>query len=314
MDVFLPWARRTDFFDHIGMQIGNNALKYRANIQDLVKARVQQEQVSQKTGEDTTRKDFYHFLLHATDPETGTKYTLPELTSEATLLVGAGTDTSAATISTLFFHLIRSERVLSKLNQEIRNTFSDVEEITTGPKISSIQYLKACVEEALRISSPVPGVLEREVLVGGYDVDKHHIPEGMTVAVAPYAIHRNEKYYSRPFDFIPERWIAGSPVKELDFAATEESVEKAKSTFFAFSLGTRGCIGKNMAYMELYLAFARILFLYDIRNKSGDRTGEVEATSTIDGERPGDYKFLDWFITERQGPVVEFRARQATTA
>jgi cytochrome P450 len=52
-----------------------------------------------------------------------------------------------------------------------------------------------------------------------------------------------------------------------------EIVARARSAFAAFGLGLRGCIGENLAYMELSLALARMLWLYDIRAKAGDRQG-----------------------------------------
>lgn len=40
-----------------------------------------------KTGLDTDRKDFFHYLLHAKDPDTGKGFTTSELRGESNLLM-----------------------------------------------------------------------------------------------------------------------------------------------------------------------------------------------------------------------------------
>lgn len=66
------------------------------------------------------------------------------------------------------------------------------------------------------------------------------LPEGTVVGVPHYAIHHNEKYYPQPFEFKPQRWIAGS-----EPGVTAESAEIGHAAFCAFSVGPRGCIGKG---------------------------------------------------------------------
>jgi cytochrome P450 len=139
-------------------------------------------------------------------------------------------------------------------------------------------------------------------------VDGHVIPEGMTVTVLPNAIHHNKKYYPRSSTFWPERWIPGS--RNGEFIVTEETLNLAKSAFFPFSTGTRGCIGKNMAYMELLITTARMVFLYDMRRVARDCRGEADLLSNPVTQRPGEFKTLDWFITQRDGPIIEFKRRQ----
>ena len=89
-----------------------------------------------------------------------------------------------------------------------------------------------------------------------------------------------------------------------------ESVAKAQSAFAAFSLGSRGCIGNNLAYMELSLAITRLLYLYDIRAKEGDETGEGGQGRGRGRIRKGEYQVMDIWVSKRDGLVIEFRARE----
>ncbi len=190
-------------------------------------------------GEDVNRKDFFYHLLKAKDPETGKGFSTPELWGESNLLIIAGSDTTSTALAASIFYLVHNSRVLAKLAAEVRAAFSDVEEICGGATLSKLQYLRACLDEAMRMSPSVGGLLPRQVLHGGMEVEGHKLPEGTVVGVPHYGIQHNPAYHPEPFEYKPERWIPGS---EPDI--TSESVNVAQSAFCPFSIGPRGCIGK----------------------------------------------------------------------
>ena len=75
------------------------------------------------------RKDFFHHLFQAKDPETGGPgYTREELVEENDLLVIAGADTASTPFAAVSFYLTRDPRVDRELTEEIRTTFKSVEE------------------------------------------------------------------------------------------------------------------------------------------------------------------------------------------
>lgn len=292
-----------------------NKVRFRQDMTVLVNKRFELEKTdSLKTNEDDKRKDFFYYLLHAKDPQTGAAFLPKDLVGEAALLVGAGSDTSSTTLSGIFFYLLRNARALRRLQNELRSAFDDVEDIRYSAKLTNLPYLRACIDETLRMSPPVPGLLDRLVLPGGAMIDGHDIPAGMTVGVPSYSVHHNETYFPKSFEFIPERWIPGSESSAAaGFLITPTSVEVAKSAFHAFSSGPRGCVGKNMAYMELLTAVGRVMYLFDIRLKEGDRSGEGGVVEWARGEgqlRKGEYQLRDWLIADRQGPVVQFKRRE----
>ncbi|KIX95989.1 uncharacterized protein Z520_08244 [Fonsecaea multimorphosa CBS 102226] len=305
----------------IGSQNLLNKVRFRQDVSVYVERRFAVEKADADKAEEDQRRDFFYYLLHAKDPSTGDRFLPKDLVGEAALLIGAGSDTSSTAMSALFFYLLRNERALTKLQAEVRGAFGDdVEEIRYSAKLTGLPYLRACVDEAMRMSPPVPGLLDRLVLAGGARIDGHDIPAGTTVGVPIYAIHHNERYFPRSYSFIPERWIPPSAAgadhshdEDTGFTVTPTSVEVAKSAFHAFSSGPRGCVGKNMAYMELLTAVARVMFLYDVRLKPGDHTGEGggrDAAAAEKGrERPGEYQLKDWLISDRAGPVVQFKPR-----
>jgi cytochrome P450 len=70
-----------------------------------------------------------------------------------------------------------------------------------------------------------------------------------------FSIHTNETVFSEALTFQPERWLndptgpGGRPLSHY---------------LFSFGKGSRGCLGKELAYMELYVAIATIFRRFDI--------------------------------------------------
>lgn len=171
-------------------------------------------------------------------------------------------DTTATALSGASFYLARYPECYDKLKQEIGSTFSDVDEIISGPKLLSCKYMRACVEEALRICPGVPAYLVREspedAIVGG-----HLIPAKTHVGVPGWTMHRRPDFFPEPQVYKPERWLTQS----------EEELSRMRSVHFPFSHGSRACIGKTLAYNTIYLTLARIAFLFEIKPKGSLPSG-----------------------------------------
>lgn len=257
-----------------------------------------------KIGLETDRKDFFYYLLNARDPETGKGFSPQELWGESNLLIIAGSDTTSTALASSFFYLTHNPQTLQKLTAEIRSTFSSVEDIASGPALNACAYLRAVIDEGMRLSPPVGGILPREVLSGGIDIDGVHVPEGIVVGTPHYTLHHNPDYFPAPFTFRPERWIAESTP-----GVTKESVAIAQSAFCPFSVGPRGCIGKGLAYAELMESLARTVFMYDMRLAEGVRVGEGHLDAEWGRQRAEEYQLKDSFTSLKDGPYVQFRQR-----
>jgi cytochrome P450 len=257
-----------------------------------------------KLGLDVDRRDFFYYLLNAKDPETGAGFNMNELWGESNLLIIAGSDTTSTAMSGAFFYLAHNPQAMEKLCKEIRETFSDVEEIVTGPKLSGCSFLRACIDETMRMTPPVAGVLPRQILPGGMEIDGKHIPAGVDVGVPIYAIHHNPEYYPRPFEYLPERWLADPSANPLHSRLVD-----AQSAFNPFSIGPRGCIGKGLAYVELTVTIARVLYLYDFRLAPGTTLGAGSKDMELGRNLETEYQIQDVFASKKNGPMLQFRAR-----
>lgn len=316
--------------------------------QQVVKVmeRQQQEQQQQKRGGDdddnnnnslTKRKDIFSLLLTAQDPDTGDNIPLPELWMESNTLIVAGSDTTSTTLAATLYYLLHNPHTLHRLRAEILATFSTRHEIRMGPKMQSCSYLRAVIDETMRMTPAVGGNLPREVLPGGLEIPELGVflPEGVDVGVPIYAVQHHGDYVVRPFVFDPERWLpfssssgtGGGGEKEGHHPQNRSSLQEV---FTPFSIGHRSCLGKPLVYMELSLALARLIFAFDMRLSSSfassseeeyadehehaqkeEKLSERIRKEIKSGKRqPFEYQLLDWFMSRNEGPWVEFRWRE----
>jgi cytochrome P450 len=251
-----------------------------------------------------------HFLVNATDPETGEKFMPADLVTEASQIVAAGTDTTATVLSAQQFFLTRHPAALEKLQKEIRAAFNHYEDIRMGPTLTALPYLDAVINESLRLGGAASDILYRKVLPGGTEIDGQIIPEGTIVGVSLYQTLRYDKYFPRPHDFLPERWILGS--KDLGFEVTEQTLDTAKQALIPFSTGPRNCIGKMVAMTSLFEATAKMAWLFEMRRPDGElgMVGEGGHTKERGRENKNEFQVRSFFFSNTDGPYVQFKLRE----
>ncbi len=98
-----------------------------------------------------------------------------ELLANVTLFMGAGIETVAAVLPAFIFLLDRNPPVMTKLVSVIRTTFSEERQLTVK-SVEPLEFLNACIQEALRIFPPVAEGLPRVAPQGGCFIDGNFIP------------------------------------------------------------------------------------------------------------------------------------------
>ena len=263
-----------------------------------------------KQKNDDKAKDLFAALLEARDPESGRGFTQEEMIAEAGLLMIAGSSTSASAIAATLFYCLHYPTTLDRLRHEIRTTFQEVEDIRGSPRLYSCSYLRACIDEAMRLSPGVAGMIPREVLKGGIVIDDTYFPAGYDIGVPNYALHHNDAYFPEPFVFKPERWIVTEGVPgSVTPVVSRADVSLAYSAFAPFSKGDSSCVGMNLAYQTMSVIVARMVFLFDMRLQPGSTAGEGHPRLGQDRARPEEFQCWDKFVAIHEGPKVEFKKR-----
>ena len=163
-----------------------------------------------------------------------------------------GGDTVATALTNTFFHLGQNPSVYKHLVTEIRNQFPTSASLLSPKLAREIPYLDAVLKESMRVSPVLPGPMWRHtdypIPVAG-----HMIPPHTELGAMRYNIFRNPDLFHRADEFLPQRWMEREGVfRDDDLEANQP-----------FGLGPWTCIGRNIAWMELRLIVAKLLWHFD---------------------------------------------------
>ncbi|KAK7976912.1 hypothetical protein PG989_015375 [Apiospora arundinis] len=234
---------------------------------------------------------------------------LRDIRTEAVWHMLAGSDTISTTVSALFFYLAQNEDCYQRLAHEVRSTFPQETEIRGGALLSSCTYLRACLDETLRMSPSIPGTLWREEVNNRSDtteplvVDGHVVPPGVQVGVNTYALLHNEQYFPDAFNFKPARWLEESGPGQSN-----------KQAFAPFSIGNRSCLGKSMAYLEASIIVAKTLWHFDFHMSAAEQQDVPPPCSQGGSQRfrnRASFPMKDTFSAMHDGPFLRFEFRDA---
>ncbi|KAF7972354.1 hypothetical protein HWV62_18134 [Athelia sp. TMB] len=234
--------------------------------------------VGERVKRGSSIKDLFYHLLDEDAPESE-RPALEAVASEGILAVVAGSDTTSTTLTIVLYYLLRHPDKLKKLSAEIDLNFTKDEDAIEFTRLAEMQYLNACINEALRLYSPVMSGSQRRVPPGGGPrmAGSCLLPEGTHVLMHTFSIHRDTRNFSNPDAFIPERWLPDARPSDI--------VNHNNDAFIPFSFGPQNCVGKNVAILELRAVVALIVQKFNFHTK-----GVADLERWEDG-------IDDWFAT-----------------
>lgn len=163
--------------------------------------------------------------------------------------MNAGSDTTATAMTNILYLLIKHDSVRRKLLHELDGVLDEKEVIPTYDQVKDLPYLRACVDEALRLRPPLSLGLPRKT-TEDTTIAGHTIKAGVTVSVPTWSLHHSESLFPNPDAFVPERWLA-------------EDIENLKRYVMPFSQGPRACLGRNLAFMEMLVIVPTLIRRYN---------------------------------------------------
>lgn len=182
----------------------------------------------------------------------------------------AGSETTAISLSAVFYFLLKNPAALARLRAELDDAaregrFSDYETgLVTWHESQTLPYLDACVKEAFRLH-PAPGLpMERIVPRGGLEIAGRKIPGGTIVGCSAWVLHRNEEVFGPDVEaYRPERWLVGEREGEGK-SEGEARVKAMNGMMLQFGMGSRTCIGKNISLLEIYKLVPSMLRRFEV--------------------------------------------------
>ncbi|KAK8059084.1 cytochrome P450, partial [Apiospora saccharicola] len=256
--------------------------------------------------------DFFSFVADELPPGEAAKTRDSVIWKESLVFLAAGADSVTTAMAAAFFYLSRNPACYARLAEEIRSAFGRGNEIREGSRLAGCRYLRACIDEALRMSPPAPANLWRQQVAEDEEplvIDGRFIPPGD--AVWGKSI-RFGTQCRRPFAFKPERWLPLDDDGTAEAKQDETARKAALEGFSAFSIGPRNCVGKPLAYLETSLVLAKTLWYFDFAAAEGTLGAVGERRR--DRGRPGEFETWDVFNSSHDGPYLVFRSRESVSS
>ncbi|KAK3367744.1 putative cytochrome P450 [Podospora didyma] len=195
-------------------------------------------QVAERVEKQVKKADVLTHLIDAYNQSEKKDVDYQWLRGDTRLTIVGGSDTTAATLTFLFYHLANKPEEVKKLRAELEPLL-DGKSRLEGKDVSKAPHLNGVIQEALRLHPAIPSGFPRLTPDQGITVSGTFIP-GDTIVVLPvYAMQRDPANYVAPNEFIPERWYS------------QPDLIRNKDAFLTWNIGTNGCIGRALAVMEM---------------------------------------------------------------
>ena len=202
--------------------------------------------------------DLLSDLLRAQD-EDGSFMTDRQLRDEVMTMLLAGHETTALALSWAWYLLAMHPKEQAKLHDEVDRVLRD--RPPSAADVGQLTYTNNVVRETLRLYPPAWVMTRRaaeRVEIGGYVV-----PAGSNIIVSPWVTHRDERFFSNPEAFDPERW------------SDDRMQAIPKFAYFPFGGGPRACIGNNFALMEASILLAAVAQRFQISLMEGAKVEPI---------------------------------------
>ncbi|KAG9400682.1 hypothetical protein AC1031_010125 [Aphanomyces cochlioides] len=179
----------------------------------------------------------------------------------------AGHETTSSTLSWVVVEACRRPQMVAKIREECQEVLKKYGPMATWESTQEMPYTTAVIQESLRLNTVVYGIPRRDASeddeVPMSDGSSIFIPKGTSISMIAAAIHRNPLYWTKPDEFIPERFLPGTP----EWIADEVLRGGSSHNFYflPFSMGSKNCIGQRFAMAEIRVILAMLFANFDIK-------------------------------------------------
>ena len=236
----------------------------------------EQQEIQQTKNEKEKKMSFFEFLLSSG------KLSKDDLLGSVIDVLFAGVDKTSNTMQWVLYMMAKNPDKQEILRKEVLSVLGDQNRASPAT-IAQMPYLKAWVRETLRLY-PVLSIFGRiaseDLVLSGYQISS-----GTQLDFLVYHMSRDESVFPDPEEFKPERWLREQSSK----------FNQAKEVFASipFGFGTRMCVGRRIAELELHLLLARIVQQFDIQYPHDAELIEPFIRGITVPDRPLRAKFVD---------------------
>jgi cytochrome P450 len=227
------------------------AVKFRAlakPVQQLIDRRVREQRFP---------PDLLSHCMLARDKSSGEPMSARLLIDEVLTLIVAGHETTAASLSWVWYLLARYPGVMKKVGREARGFAAN--QMVERAQLQSLVWIPMVIKEALRLYPP--GWLYTRRAIAEDRCGDYRIAAGSDVFICSWLLHRHPRYWDEPECFRPERF------------APQQEAGRNRYAYIPFSAGPRHCIGETFAMTEMMIHLAVLAARFRITSSVPDDIG-----------------------------------------
>ncbi|KAL4924978.1 cytochrome P450 [Aspergillus undulatus] len=225
------------------------------------------------------QNDMLDYFLAMKDTN-GQPVGMPEVMAEVGNLLAAGADTTSVAIKAVLGYILQDRSRYRRLQSELdeaasRNTHRSLPYST----VKDLPFLTACIKEGFPPA-------------GGITFDGCFVPQSATISMNPLAQNRCQRLFGSDADtWLPERWILGD-------GSSEEEVKAMDRNLASFGHGSRVCVGRNLATVEVYKFVSQLLLRFDVE--------------LVEPNRP--WKISSFWVADIENLFIQLKKRDHDTA
>ncbi|KAG9243560.1 cytochrome P450 [Calycina marina] len=227
---------------------------------------IQNAELRSTKAEAAPSSDIFHEILSSAGMPAEEK-TSRRIGQEGFLIMAAGGETTARTLTVATFHLLANKDVTAQLKEELKSVMPEPESQVELKILERLPWLTCVIKESLRVASVItsrlPMVAPKEELHYGDWL----IPAGTPVSMTLRDILLDPEVFAEPLEFRPQRWLSNNP-----------ELAHISKFWLPFSRGNRKCLGYEFATAEIYIMLAAIFRRFDLDLFETTRERDVDFT------------------------------------
>ncbi|XP_067203120.1 cytochrome P450 4C1-like isoform X2 [Linepithema humile] len=163
------------------------------------------------------------------------------------------------------FTMLFTEKAYKELS-EIYGTESPKSVPIEYDDLQKMEYLNRVIKETMRLFPAAPFI--GRILTEDLKIGETILPKGADVIMSILHMHRNEKHWSNPLMFDPDRFLP-------------EKKAHCSKYFMPFSTGLRNCIGQKYATISVKVILATMIRTFEFKIDKNIKIDEIKLNTDI---------------------------------
>lgn len=219
----------------------------------IIYAMIKRRRVYKKENIGPPHNDLLDMFLDDVDADANAELTNKQLRDDITTMFMAGHDTTAQTLSWIFYEIAKNKEISIQLNREATDVLK--EESLTLEDLSKLYYSNKVIKEGMRHYPSISAIQRRPNKEDAFKGIKFKKSTHLLINI--YGMHHHPSYWETPELFNPERFTV------------EAEQQRPPYVYLPFGAGPRRCIGSNFAMMVMQVVVSSLLKSFEFEVPKG---------------------------------------------